>query len=69
MNNTLPPQGLSRIKDILPLLPFGKTKLYKLVQAGKFPKPIKFGANITAWRNQDVLDWIAEQTTANTAQI
>ena len=46
----------------------GETKLYKLVQAGKFPKPIKFGANITAWRNQDVLDWIAKQTTTNTTQ-
>lgn len=55
---TLPPQGVSRAKQILQLIPIGKTSFYKLVKDGKFPQPIKLGANTTVWRNSDVLAWL-----------
>ena len=55
---TLPPQGVSRAKQILQLIPIGKTSFYKLVKEGKFPAPIKLGANTTVWRNADVLAWL-----------
>lgn len=58
---TLPPQGMSRAKQLLPFLPFGKTTLWELVKKGKFPQPIKLGENITAWRNADVLEWLDQQ--------
>lgn len=58
---TLSPQGMSRLKDILPLLPFGKSTLWKMVKNGTFPQPIKFGTHCTAWKNADILAWIDEQ--------
>lgn len=60
----LPPQGLSRAKDILPLLPFKRASLWKFVKAGTFPQPVRVTGGITAWRNKDVIAWL-EQTAAN----
>ncbi|EGE09637.1 helix-turn-helix transcriptional regulator [Moraxella catarrhalis] len=56
----LPTQGMSRAKDILPLLPFGKSTLWQKVKSGKFPQPVRLGKNCTAWRNQDIHDWLAD---------
>ena len=70
--NELPPQGLSRFKDIAPLLPFNRSTIWRKVKEGTFPKPIRLSHKCTVWRNQDVLDWInaqAGETMANTAQI
>lgn len=54
----LPPQGVSRAEQILKLLPVGKTKFYKMVKDGDFPKSIRLSANTTVWRNSDVLAWL-----------
>lgn len=62
---TLPPQGMSRAKDILPLLPFGKTTLWRKVKNGQFPKPTQLSTHCTVWKNSDVLAWIAQQGGAN----
>ncbi|WP_201532845.1 helix-turn-helix transcriptional regulator [Psychrobacter ciconiae] len=61
----LPPQGLSRAKDILPLLPFGRASLWKFVKTGQFPAPRKITNGITAWRNADVIAWLEAQSAAN----
>lgn len=36
---TLPTQGMSRAKDILPLLPFAKSTLWRKVKSGSSPSP------------------------------
>ena len=64
-NHILPPQGLSRAKDILPLLPFGRASLWKFAKSGQFPQPIRVTGGITAWRNKDVIEWLEAQTAAN----
>jgi len=55
----LPPQGMSRAKDILPFLPFGRTTLHEWSQNGKFPASIKLSPTMVAWRNNDVLEWLS----------
>jgi len=68
----LPPQGMSRAKDILPFLPFGRTTLHEWSQDGRFPASIKLSPTMVAWRNSDVLEWIenhsnpADNTQENT---
>ena len=62
----LPPQGLSRAKDILPLLPFGRASLWKFAKSGQFPAPVHVTGGITAWRNADVLAWLESHTVTNT---
>mgnify|MGYP003576965838 CR=1 FL=1 len=43
------------------ILPFGATTLYRKVQDGSFPAPIKLGKRITAWRAGDVRAWLVQQ--------
>ena len=55
----LPPQGLSRAKDILPFLPFGRTTLHEWSKDGRFPASTKLSPTMVAWRNCEVLDWLS----------
>jgi predicted DNA-binding transcriptional regulator AlpA len=59
VGNFLPPQGMSRAKDILPFLPFGRTTLHEWSQNGRFPASIKLSPTMVAWRNSDVLEWLS----------
>lgn len=54
----LRPQGVSRAKDILPFLPFGRTTLHEWSKDGRFPASIKLSPTIVVWRNGEVLDWL-----------
>ncbi len=58
---TLAPQGMSRAKDLLPFLPFSRTTLHAWSQDGRFPKSVKLSPNMVAWRNSEVLEWLATQ--------
>jgi len=46
------------------LLPFSAPTLWRKVKAGDFPKPLKLGPRITAWRCGDVRQWLAQQGAA-----
>ncbi len=39
-------------------LPFSKATLWRMVNAGKFPAPVKLSERITAWRVEEVREWI-----------
>ena len=58
---TLAPQGMSRAKDLLPFLPFSRTTLHEWSRDGRFPKSVKLSPNMVAWRNSEVLEWLATQ--------
>ena len=55
---TLPQDGMSRLSQLLPFLPIGKSTVWAWVRAGKFPQPIKLSDNVTVWRNSDIHDWL-----------
>lgn len=57
----LPPTGFVRQHQLLQLVPFSKSTLWRFVNAGAFPAPVKLSVGITAWRVEDVRLWIAEQ--------
>jgi prophage regulatory protein len=65
MNNslTLPPTGFIRKPVVLSLVPWGNTKLYAEIKAGRFPAPIKLSTRVAAWRIEEVHAWIAKQGT------
>ncbi|MGX8784331.1 helix-turn-helix transcriptional regulator [Legionella pneumophila] len=62
--NHSPLTGLLRIPQILgspnssppivPLIPVGKSTWWEGVKTGRFPKPIKLGPRITAWKAEDI---------------
>lgn len=43
-----------RLAQILKLIPVGKTTWWNGVKSGRFPKPVKLGERITAWRAEDI---------------
>jgi prophage regulatory protein len=43
---------------ILPIIPVGASTLWRWVNAGTFPKPVKLSERVTAWNASQVQDWI-----------
>jgi prophage regulatory protein len=51
-----------RFKQVAALVGLGKSSIYRKVQEGSFPKPIKLGSKrASGWISTEVYDWIDEQ--------
>lgn len=65
----LPETGFLRLSQIIgdldasppipPIIPVRKTCWWEGVKSGRFPKPVKLGSRITAWRVEDIRALIA----------
>ena len=49
---------LLRIAQVLELIPIRRSTLYRWVEAGRFPAPVRLGENSVAWRESDVSAFI-----------
>ncbi len=59
----LPPTGLVRLSGILAPhgpIPVSKSSWWAGVRDGRYPKPVKLGPRITAWRVEDICALINE---------
>jgi predicted DNA-binding transcriptional regulator AlpA len=45
-------------------LPFSAPTLWRMVKLGKFPKPTKLSARVTAWQAGQIRAWMLAQATA-----
>lgn len=45
-------------------LPFSAPTLWRMVKLGKFPKPTKLSARVTAWQAGQVRAWMQSQASA-----
>lgn len=59
----LPEIGFIREADLRKIVPIGATTLWRWVREGKFPKPVKLSERVTAWRAEDVREWLSQQKT------
>ena len=41
-----------------------RSSIYKLMEAGEFPKPVKLSAQAVAWLESEVLDWMNQRIEA-----
>jgi predicted DNA-binding transcriptional regulator AlpA len=57
--------GFIRQKQLLPLLGFSAPTLWRKIKTGDFPKPVKLGQNMTAWKVADIHNWINEKCEAS----
>lgn len=67
--NHLPQIGFVRLPHIIgdpnaeppipPIIPVKKSCWWDGVKSGRFPKPVKFGPRVTAWRVEDIRALIA----------
>lgn len=55
----LPETGFVRLNEILKYIPMGRTSWWNGVKEGHFPQPTKLGPRTTAWRCEDIHDFIA----------
>jgi prophage regulatory protein len=70
--NHLPETGYLRLPQIIgdpkadppipAIIPIGKSTWWAGVKTGRFPKPVKLGPRITAWRVEDIRS-LVQQTT------
>jgi predicted DNA-binding transcriptional regulator AlpA len=58
----LPATGYLRQAQLIPTpVPFSSATLWRRVKAGTFPKPVKLSERVTAWRVEDVRQWLDAQ--------
>ena len=57
----LPESGFVRQVQVLAFIPISKSTLWRRVQAGTFPKPLKLSERVTVWRAEDIGRWILIQ--------
>lgn len=50
----LPDTGFLRLKQVLEFIPVCKATFWNGVKSGRYPKPVKIGPRITAWRVEDI---------------
>jgi predicted DNA-binding transcriptional regulator AlpA len=61
----LPSFGYVRQAQLIPaIVPFSAATLWRKVQSGDFPEPVKLSSRITAWRVEDVRNWMDARTNA-----
>lgn len=68
MANHFPETGYLRLPQIIgdrkaappipPVIPVSKSTWWEGVKSGRFPKPVKLGPRITAWRVEDIRELI-----------
>jgi prophage regulatory protein len=52
--HTIPETGFLRLRQVLTVIPLGKTCWWEGVKSGRFPKPVKLSARCTAWKAEDI---------------
>jgi predicted DNA-binding transcriptional regulator AlpA len=59
----LPDTGFLRQSQLIPgIVPFSASTLWRMVKAGAFPPPVKLSPRVTAWRAEDLRDWMSSRT-------
>ncbi len=53
-DTTLPETGFVRLPHVLKVYPVSKSTWWAGVKKGRYPKPVKLGPKITAWRVEDI---------------
>ncbi len=49
------------IDGVTKLVQLSKPTIYKLMNQGRFPRPVKLSAQRVAWLREEIDDWIAER--------
>lgn len=50
-----------RIREVKAMTGMSHSTIYKYIAAGQFPKPIKLGLRMAAWRVSTIEAWIADR--------
>lgn len=53
-----------RLKEVSRRTTYSRTRIYELIQDGKFPAPIHLGLRAVAWLESDIDAWMDERIAA-----
>ncbi|MDE0378654.1 MAG: AlpA family phage regulatory protein [Rhodospirillales bacterium] len=53
---------LLKAQEVAARVGLSRGHIYKLMEAGKFPKPIPISAQARRWRSDELEEWIEERT-------
>lgn len=51
-------------KQVLERYDIGNTTLYRWLQEGLFPQPVRYGPRTIRWRESDLVDWESDRAEA-----
>ena len=58
----LPATGYVRQAQLIPApVPFSSATLWRKCKSGDFPKPVKLSERVTAWKVEDVRQWLVDR--------
>jgi predicted DNA-binding transcriptional regulator AlpA len=60
LSSRLPASGFLRLKQVLQIVPIGRSTLYQKMKGGTFPRAVKLGSRISAWRAEDIKKYIRD---------
>ncbi len=60
MQFIIPEMGFVRLREVLTVIPVGKSCWWEGVKSGRFPKPVKLTARCTAWKAEDIRNLIKQ---------
>lgn len=58
LRKKMPQAGYIRQAGLLGIVPISPATLWRWVQKGTFPQPCKLSPRVTAWRIEDVRQWL-----------
>ena len=56
--------NLISLPELIKRLKISKTSIYRMIKAGKFPRPLRLGARASRWREDEIEKWIASRARA-----
>lgn len=62
------PQKLLRRADVEARTGLSRSTIYAWMEKGSFPKPMKLGARLVAWRETDIDAWVEGKSEAGEVQ-
>lgn len=58
---------LIRLPDVIARTGLSRSRVYELMNAGNFPRPVKHSARVNTWPESEIDDWIATRIAARAA--
>lgn len=56
-------QTILKLKTLTSVTALSRSSIYRLIQAGLFPKPVRLGLRSVGWRSEDVHAWLESRAT------
>ncbi len=54
-----------RMNELCQIYGFSRSTIYRLIESGRFPKPIKISARAVGWISTDLDEWLATRNEAH----